>query len=399
MRRPAECPYHLHLEARHYVGMFRALGARLTLDGRGSDVPDVASGAAQAIWEWAVAGLDAPPTWTEGDITSGRCHVSAVSSSGSARTLYRTVLNRPDEWDPTMAWQTTIDLVEGQTVELGVSVDQEVQDPSVLPVPLQPALVTLLRGFAARGAWAGTQRVSGGAHAVVGTEGTAHFVESVLMDRGRTLPVLLFTAIKEHDGVFMPEGTDPSRVAQELCGLAHVYLMPRVEDTHKLTKRLGLLSAYDGAVRLYWPNFDPADRPPRHPLHLRARLTTSMILSIIRRIVDSGARIYRPPPGTQSLLALRWRQLGRGRIAETLAGDTTPTRRVAALTAELEQAISETVRLSQELETARIELDRAERLIRELTRDGNGDRGTWDQAGMDAMRSAISVPAESGQPA
>lgn len=372
-------------------GMFRALGLRLTLDGRGVGAPDVAAGASQAIWDWAVAGLQAPPAWTEGEIGAGLCRVSTIAAAGGSSRLFRTVVHRPDEWDRTMAWQTTVDLVVGQQVEVGVAVEHDVHDPSLLPVPLQPPLLELLRGFATSGALSGDQRVTVGAQAVVGTEGVAHFIESVLLDPERVLPVLLFTAIKEHDGVFMPEGTDPSLVARELCGLAHLYLMPRVEDTHKLTKRLGLLSAYDGAVRLYWPDFHLTDRPPRHPLHLRPRLTTSTILSIIRRIVDSGARVYEPPAGTQTLLASRWRQLGRERIAQVLASKTAPDGRLAALTAELERAMEETVRVTEAHETARLELDRAHRLIGELSRLRESGNGAWDQAGVEAMRAAISA--------
>lgn len=377
--------------------MFRALGARLTLDDRGADVSEVAAGAVQAIWEWTVAGLEAPSAWADGEYAGDGCHVNALQSQGSARTLHHAVVDRPDEWDRTQAWRTTINVVVSDHVEVGVAVDHEVHDPSVLPVPLQPALLTLLRGLATRGAWAGSQRISASAQAVVGTEGVAHFVGSVLMDGGRTLPVLLFTATKEHDGVFMPEGTDPSLVARELCGLAHVYLMPRVEDTHKLTKRLGLLSAYDGAVRLYWPAFDPDDRPPRHPLHLRARLTTSTILSIIRRIVDASARVYLEPTGTRTLLTLYWNGVGRDRVAEAVSSKAPPARRLAALTAELERSIAQTERMSQELETARIELERAQKLIAELTRGRNGDGTQWEQAGVDAMRSAISVADRPGR--
>jgi hypothetical protein len=373
--------------------MFRALGARLTLDWRGVDTQGVATGAAQTIWSWAARGMDAPRSWTEGAFTDGICRLTTVASRGAQRELLRTIVHRPDEWDQTMTWRITVDMVCGEKVELGIAVDQEVRDPSILPVPLQPPLVELVRELVDRGAWAGSQRAVVDAQAVVGTEGTQHFVDSVLLDSGRVLPVLLFTAIKEHDGVFMPEGADPSLVARELCGLAHVHLIPRVEDTHKLTKRLGLLSAYDGAVRLYWPHFRLTDRPPRHPLHLRSRLTTATVLSIIRRVVDSGARVYRPPAGTQSLLALRWRRRERAHIIETAQADATPAHKVAELTNELDHAIDENVRLAQELETVRIELDRAQRLITELT-ERDGDASSWDQLGMEAMRAAITVPAQ-----
>ena len=373
--------------------MFRALGARLGIDWRGLDSADVTAGVVAAIWEWAAAGLDAPRTWTEGELTDGRCHVDALHAVGNTRELYRTVVHRPDEWEPSTLWRTTVDVVHSpHKVEVGVVAEQDLLDPAATTVPLQPPLMELLRALAQLGACAGSHKVSAGAQAVVGTEGVARFIDTVLLDPERTMPVLLFTAIKEHDGVFMPESTDPSLVARELCGLAHVYVLPRVEDTHKMTKRLGQLSAYDGAMRLYWPQFRMTDRTTRHPLLLRTRLTTASVLGMMRRIIEAGARGYRPPAGSQSLLALSWRREQQRRIGAQILGETSLQRTVAALNQELERAINENVRLSQELESAQIELDHARRRLVELSADA-ADPGIagWRRAGVDAMRDAISA--------
>ncbi|MBV8527020.1 MAG: hypothetical protein JOZ75_01760 [Candidatus Dormibacteraeota bacterium] len=374
--------------------MFRALGARLGIDWRGLDSAGVTAGVVAAIWEWAAAGVDAPQTWTEGELSDGRCHVDAVHAVGATRELYRTVVHRPDEWEPSTLWRTTVDVVHApHKVEVGIVAEQDLLDPAVTTVPLQPPLMELLRGLAQRGAWAGSHKVSAGAQAVVGTEGVVRFIDTVLLDPERALPVLLFTAIKEHDGVFMPESTDPSLVARELCGLAHVYVLPRVEDTHKMTKRLGQLSAYDGAMRLYWPHFRMTDRTTRHPLLLRTRLTTASVLGMMRRIVEAGARGYRPPAGTQSLLALSWRREEQRRIGARVMGETNLQRTVSALNQELEHAINENVRLAQELESAQIDLDRARQRLAELPSEG-ADPGIagWQRLGVDAMRDAISVP-------
>lgn len=375
--------------------MFRALGARLGIDWRGFDSAGVTAGVVAAIWEWAAVGLDAPRTWTEGEHADGRSHVDAIHSAGANRELYRTVVHRPDEWEPSTLWRTTVDVVQApERVQLGVVVEQDLFDPSVVPVPLQPPLMELLRQLAQRGAWAGSHRVSADAQAIVGTEGVARFIDTVLLDPERTLPVLLFTSVKEHDGVFMPESTDPSLVARELCCLAHVYVLPRVEDTHKMTKRLGQLSAYDGAVRLYWPQFRLTDRTARHPLLLRTRLTTASVLGLMRRIVEAGSRVYRPPAGTQSLLALSWRREEQRRIGVRIEGDMTVHRTVSELNQELEHAVNENVRLSQALESAEIELERAKRRVAELSVDG-ADPGIagWERLGVEAMRSAISEAA------
>lgn len=377
--------------------MFRALGARLGLDSRGSDAEEVTAGAVQAVWDWAAHGLSGPEVWTEGELRNGLSRVDALHTRGTIRELYRTTLYRPDEWESSTIWRTNVDLVHSSdsSVEIGIVVEQELVDPSFVPVPLQPPLMQLLRDLAQRGAWAGSQPVGSGASAVVGTEGVTRFVNSVLLDPRRRLPVLLFTAVKEHDGVFMPERTDPSLVARELCGLAHVYLMPRVEDTHRLTKRLGPLSAYDGAVRLYWPGLRLADLPPRHPLHLRARLNSGSILVIMRRIVDTAARSYSPPLGTQSLMALRWRRQERRRVARSVVSQSALERRVATLNQELDHAITENLRLSEELDTVRIELERAQERLLELP--GAGDApglAGWHRRAVDAMAASISEATE-----
>lgn len=374
--------------------MFRALGARLGIDWRGLDSAGVTAGVVAAIWEWAIDGLDAPPHWTEGELTDGRCHVDAVHAVGTTRELYRTVVHRPDEWEPSTLWRTTVDVVHApHTVEAGIVAEQDLLDPAVTTVPLQPPLMELLRVLAQRGARAGSHKVSAGAQAVVGTEGVGRFIDTVLLDPERHLPVLLFTSIKEHDGVFMPESTDPSLVARELCGLAHVYVLPRVEDTHKMTKRLGQLSAYDGAMRLYWPQFRLTDRTTRHPLLLRTRLTTASVLGMMRRIIEAGARGYRPPAGTESLLALSWRREEQQRIGARITNDTNLQRTIAALNQELEHAINENVRLAQELESAQIDLERTRRRLAELSADG-ADPGIagWQRVGIDAIRDAIGTP-------
>ena len=374
--------------------MFRALGARLGVDCRGLDSGGATACALAEIWEWAAAGFEAPGTWAEGELTDGRSHVDTVHATGTTRELYHTVVHHPDEWEPSTLWRTTVDVVQSPNkVEVGVVVEQDLLDPSVTTVPLQPPLMELLRRLADRGAWAGSHRVGAGAQAVVGTEGVARFIDTVLLDPERALPVLLFTAIKEHDGVFMPESTDPSLVARELCCLAHVFVLPRVEDTHKMTKRLGQLSAYDGALRLYWPQFRSTDRTTRHPLLLRTRLTTASVLGVMRRIVEAGSRVYRPPAGTQSLLALSWRRAEQGRIGSRISADTNLERTVSALNQELEHVINENVRLAEQLESAEIELDRAKRRLADLAVDG-ADPGIagWQRVGVDAMRDAISVP-------
>ena len=330
----------------------------MVLDARAATTPESADRAVQAAWCWAASGLsEVPQEWHEGEFGDDVTRVRCVLAEEGERRLFRTVVHRTDSWDASLLWRTTVDiLVDQSRVECGVAVDEEVPDQRVVPSPLRPPLVGLLQALTRIGARAGSQRVSLEPQAVVGTDGGQRFVDHVLLDRGRHLPVVLFTSIKEQDGVYLPQGADPSLVARELCALAHVHLMPRTEDTHKLTRRLSLLSAYDGAVRIYWPGFSLNDQPPRHPLHLRSRLNTSSVPAIIRRVVDAGARAYRPPRGTQTLLAARWRAQELERIA-AMAG--TGEGELGALRAQLRFAIDENVRLTEELESLHDRLEHA----------------------------------------
>jgi hypothetical protein len=362
--------------------MFRALGARVALDWKGIDGAGTADGAAQLAWRWALDGLDPiDGPWHEVDWTEGSVNVRAIHAGDESRELYRTMLHRPDQFDPSLSWRTTVDVLRGvDAVEAGISVEQDIRHHRIPPSPLQPPLVRLLHELVDRGARVGNQRLSFVAQAVVGPGGVESFVNEVLLDRERRLPVLLFTNVKEQDGVYPDDAGDPSLAARELCGQAHVYVLPRTEDTHRLTRRLGMLSAYDGAVRIYWPRFHLTDPPPRHPLHLRQRLNRSSGPAIIRRIIEAGARSYRPPDGTGSLLALRWRERERRRVEELLAGQTDPGAQVTALRGELFRAIDENVRLEDELDALRDQLQhslqRAEDLelrlnaLRERLRDG-----------------------------
>jgi hypothetical protein len=216
-------------------------------------------------------------------------------------------------------------------------------------------LVELLHDFVEEGATAGTQQLRATPDALVGSERIDSFVQSCLLDPGRRLPVVLFSAMKEEDGVYPPDAGNPALTARELCGLAHVFVMPRVEDSHRLTKRLGMLSVYDGAVRIYWPRLRLSDPPPRHPLHLRQRLNTASGPAIIRRVVEAGARSYRPPDGTATLLATRWREREQDRIA-AITSDPDPARQASLLRDELLRVIDAKVALEHEMETLRHQL-------------------------------------------
>jgi hypothetical protein len=374
--------------------MFRALGARLTLDHKGVAGAALFEAAAQRMWMWASDGLKtadeyaavsdglktAPHLFVEGEFHENGRTITALRCDSDNRSLCRVTLQRPDEWDPSILWLTTVDAVRtGDAVDVGVSVEQDLRHLRVPPSPLAPPLIALLQDFVNAGATAGTQRLHATAEAIVGSDQIDSFVDSCLLDPGRRLPVVLFSAVKEEDGVYPPNAGNPALTARELCGLAHVYVMPRVEDSHRLTKRLALLSVYDGAVRVYWPRFRLNDPPPRHPLHLRQRLNTASGPAIIRRVVEAGARSYRPPDGTGTLLATRWREDEQRRIA-TITTDLDPANQASLLREELLRVIDAKVALEHDMEMLRHQLLRATERTEELDSHFTGVRTVRDPA-------------------
>src|SRR5580704_1318 len=170
--------------------MFRALGARLTLDSKGVAGAAVFEAAAQRTWLWATSGLKtATDLLTEGELQENGLKVTVVRCDSGSRSLCRVAVHRPDQWDPSILWLTTVDAVRtGDIVEIGVSVEQDMRHLRVPPSPLAAPLVALLHDFVEQGATAGTQRLRAAPDALVGSERIDSFVQSCLLDPGRRLP-------------------------------------------------------------------------------------------------------------------------------------------------------------------------------------------------------------------
>jgi len=95
------------------------------------------------------------------------------------------------------------------------------------------------------------------------------FVEEVLYDKDRRLPIVLVTPT----GFSGPPLVDPKGLSNTLLGLAQVWHALDRDATWKLTDALGEERAcFNGAVRTYWPGFERHSDPFQHPLLLPGRL-------------------------------------------------------------------------------------------------------------------------------
>ncbi len=94
------------------------------------------------------------------------------------------------------------------------------------------------------------------------------FVANVMIGE-RDRPIAMLAPV-EHEGYLV----EPRVLAEELFGLAQLYVMDRQACTFALTDAINdkRLSAYFGALRIYSPGFTCADSGVEHPLLLRDRI-------------------------------------------------------------------------------------------------------------------------------
>jgi hypothetical protein len=113
------------------------------------------------------------------------------------------------------------------------------------------------------------------------------FVTEVLLSEARELPVVV-QAPTERGDYLVP----PAQVAEELLGVAHVYVLDRHPTTFSLTDSLGdrRLSCYWGALRAYLPGFTCADNPHEHPLLMDERVTDPVVRAQFRGSLALGQR-------------------------------------------------------------------------------------------------------------
>src|ERR1700690_2462553 len=125
--------------------MFRALGARLTLDSKGVAGTGLFEAAVQRTWLWGTSGLKtATELFAEGELREDGLSINAVRCDEGTRELCRIAVYRPDAWDPSTLWLSTVDMVRtGDCVEIGLSVEQDMRHHRIPPSPLQPPLVEL----------------------------------------------------------------------------------------------------------------------------------------------------------------------------------------------------------------------------------------------------------------
>lgn len=253
-----------------FAGRFRAR-PRLGNGSAVAPILTVLSGALARVWP------DAPPLTMERPLSQppGRFHGVRWEPAGA-----------DGAWNATLLWRHRHPVVAGAPCTTHVLLsEQERQVLLDVRVSADAGLASV-RGMVgagqARPAFLGEAHRSvrlrfGGADGdprQLRAEEVDNFVPEVLLSEAREYPVAVLAPLEDGEYVLPPE-----TLADELLGLAHLYVIDRHQATFRLTDALGdrRLSCYWGALRVYLPEFSCADRPEDHPLLVRERLLDPVI--------------------------------------------------------------------------------------------------------------------------
>lgn len=180
---------------------------------------------------------------------------------------------------------------------------------------------------------------------IVSAERVARFVEFILSS-ARRVPVVLLTPSERSTEYGIP---DSAAFARKLQGPAHVV---RLQDGTAVGDFGALLPrhrCYDGAVRIYWPEFAPTDTAEAHPFrprwHWERYGKEAIARWIFERLAQESLRLFGKNEGIRYLEKL---QMERERTQQDLLRKKAIEQ--ATLRLKAEQDAKEFVQLYEELE-------------------------------------------------
>lgn len=246
------------------------------------------------------------------DLGHGHC-VRFRSYDEKGWTAFGLSYEHPDRAGEPLSWRT--DVCAGQNEQHGHGVHTAItlyaghtdarMDPGNLPVSRPRIVRELISAFPAR-----TSRPLQREPRTITDNDVPDFVD-FLTDPDRQLPVVFCSALNLSDKPIVA----PDRLADQLVGLAHVYVGANRFTSFQLEDYLGRsLNTFDGAVRIYWPGLTKSDRPFKHNLWI-ARELVDRDRPFSVEILENIARVSttRVAP-----TAIRWEEFERRQAARRI---------------------------------------------------------------------------------
>jgi len=208
----------------------------------------------------------------------------------------------PGETDGNLLWNSRCEVSKfGGLTEFSFQLLLESTQFYIAPVEFKlqrPRLIaTLLREFVCTH---GDERLSTEPRSL-SAQGVAEFVKTHLLSRSRRLPIVMVSRTALSDKWLV----DPAELADRLAGIAEVYVLDDKWAGYALSDEVGkIYSCYNGAVRLYWPDFDP-EASPYSPVYTPDRvrdLGGRLVEIIFRQLAAISAFRFVPGPVTVDAL-------------------------------------------------------------------------------------------------
>jgi hypothetical protein len=236
-------------------------------------------------------------------------------------SVRHTVLNwsYPDEEDGNLFWNSRVEIGEFDgRVEFSFQLSFDSAQYLISPVDFRlrrPRIVgVLLKEFRCT---CGDSELSLGPKEI-GVEQIEDFVANRLLSPTRRIPIVLLSRASAFEKTLV----DPNRLADRLAGIAETYFLKDKWAGFALTDSIGkIYSCYNGALRTYWPGFDPTGSS-FSPIYLPERL-----LLIGDRVVEdllglfAGISAFRYVRGPVTADAIEYLHAERTRETEKLKAD------------------------------------------------------------------------------
>ena len=312
-------------------------------------------------WAAARAGVQLPPeAWKHQEfehLAGGRdCAAVRIQSHGLDTWAIRT--NDPDKNVPRRVWTAEVVLLthaDQAFLSLRLVMGSPERDPRI-----NPAVPGLVRQLASKCGLYQDNEPLASEPWVVESDSEAALLVSRLIDRNRSIPVLILT-VPEYASNQTEPLLDAGDLTRSTLGLVRVVVLP-ARFTWRLTERLGKqLSVYNGAVRLYLPGFAEDANPYAHKLLLvdESRENVADVQTSAQRLVArESLRQFRLGREILSYANVRdrFRELQRQQLERDGAADQTQLSAARAqigdLRATLERANEESQWYAEQHDTA-----------------------------------------------
>jgi len=222
----------------------------------------------------------------------------------------------PDDNDGNLLWHSRCEISKfGALTEFSFQLLLQSIQFYIAPVELslrRPRVVaTLLRHFVCKH---GDTRLSLEPRGISAPR-VPEFLQGRLLSKKRRLPIVLVS----RTSVFDKWLVDPAELADRLAGIAEVSVLDDKWAGYALSEAVGkIYSCYNGAVRLYWPDFDPG-QSPYSPVYVPEKVSAlggRLVELIFRQLAAISA--FRFVPGPVAIDALDSLQEQRRKELEAL---------------------------------------------------------------------------------